>query len=237
MRRTGFISLLAAVTALFVMAVGASAAFAGGTSEYKAEGGKNPEGITFEGKGTNPHFESASGSTVNCEKSTSKGKILGFTSAEVTVTYSGKCKISIGGKCENTSSETIVTEKLTSQPGDELGLNGTRGTKVGLLFTGNSSKELAKFKCEVFGGTVNVVVTGALVCENPEPGVLTEKGKVVCATVSGKHGEQQFNEINIKGKGILKEQELKSTGIFSTEKTAQITTEELTYNKKVEQTK
>lgn len=224
-----------ALVAMAVMVVGASAAF--GASEFKAKGGGNPAGITFTGSGNTATFETETKATVTCEKSKSTGKVLSSKEAEVTITYEGKCKLAGAaagnGSCSNvTGTENIKTETLKGKPGT---VPNAAGTKRGLLITGNTKGELAKFTCQ---GGVTITVTGAVVCESTPVKTLSLTGKVICAK-GAKAGEQLFTEIEVEGKqetGKFLEAEGKVGFIKFLEKDSQVTTETLTYSAEIEQT-
>ena len=218
-----------------VMAIGASPAFATAASEFLKEGKVSPAGLTFTGAGALATFKGAKGSIVTCEKSASSGKIISATEAEVVVTYSGSCelkKAAVEGSCSNTRNPgEIKTEKLTVQPGV------ISGSGRGLLFTASGDK-LAEFTCG--SAKAKITVTGGLICENPEPKVLSEKGLIVCTQVSGKEGVQSFKSIDLEvGKLIDAHLTAKATifEIFEeTEEDAQITNEMVLYSEKIEQT-
>jgi hypothetical protein len=220
---------LALVATFALSAVVASAAFAG--SEFLAEGGANPAGITVKGKGGKAKFESAGGATVTCNKSESTGTFKSPLEARATVKYSGECKLT-SSLANSSCAEPIATKELKILPGSKVGTNATR-LEVFLPVTGEA---MAEFTC----GSVKVKVTGGVICKNNKF-ALSLTGEVECKE-GANLGEQEFNEaLSWEGEvqaDIKDSLEAESTlGIFKLlEKDAQTTTEELTFSKKVEQT-
>src|SRR6266850_4863350 len=130
---------LAAVAALLVTAMGASAAF--GFSEWLAAGGANPNGITITGKGGAARFESRGGTVIKCDESASTGTFKGTTDASTVVEYKKNCKISgvLNGACN----EPIKTEQLIALPGTIATAKNGRG----VLLSPAAGEVMAKLTC------------------------------------------------------------------------------------------
>jgi hypothetical protein len=224
-RRLGVLGLLT-VVAMIVMAVGASAAFAGGLSEFKGNTTKN----TFHGVGGLATFTSEKGTTVMCNTSLSTGEVTSAQSAKLVVTYSGNCKLAnapIGnGACES----PIKTEELKATP---IVIAGMLSSNRGLLILPASGSEIAKFKC----GSVSVKVKGGVICEDePNTGKPGTKGKVTCAQGT-KNGEQLYTSGESVDKTVSTSLTAEATDIFTlTEKDSQATEEAVTYLESIEQT-
>src|SRR6266850_5279563 len=216
---------LAAVAALLVTAMGASAAF--GFSEWLAAGGANPNGITITGKGGAARFESKGGNVIKCEESASTGTFKGTTEASTVVEYTKNCKIS--GTLNGACTEPIKTETLTALPGTIA----TAASGRGLLLLPAAGTVMAKVTC---AGT-KITVEGGVVCESEPVKKLSTTGKVICKEKLNAKGEeekgvQQFTEIEVGGKN--EKDELIANAIFIKEKDAQVTTETLTFSKEIE---
>lgn len=220
---------LALVAVFALSAVAASAAFAG--SEFLAEGGASPAGITVKGKGGLATFESTGGAKVVCNKSESTGTFKSALEATALVKYSGECKLT-SSLANSSCTEPIETKELKVLPGSKVGTNATR-LEVFLPVTGET---MAEFTC----GSVKVKVTGGVICKNNKF-ALSLTGEVECKQTGA--GKQEFTEAlswNAEGAeaDIKDSLEAESTlSIFKLlEADAQTTTEELTFSKKVEQT-
>jgi hypothetical protein len=211
---------LAAVAALLVTVVGASAAF--GFSEWLAAGGASPKGITFAGKGGKAAFLSAGGNKIECEKSESTGEFKGVLEASALVKCTGNSKIS--GTLNGTCVEPIETQALIALPGTITGAASGRG----VLLLPAVGAVMAKVTC----AGIAITVEGGLVCESEPVQKLSLSGKVICREASA--GVQQFTEIDVGG--ALVKDELIANAIFTKEKCAQEATENLTFSKEVEQT-
>lgn len=227
-RRAVGTGLIVAATAALVMAVGASASY--GYSEFQVEG----SGAAISGSGGTATLNSTSGDQVTCEKSSMVGEYEGDMELTTIVTYSG-CHgegPDVSGACTNvTGKEEIKTAELTVEPGEKLG----GGSGVGVRFT-QAKKELAKFKCEKTTLGSEVVVTGELVCENPNGGLSAPYSytmEIVCAESAA--GHQKFKEIEI-GNTSYKSQELIVPLFGLRDESALATTENMTFSKRIRQT-
>jgi hypothetical protein len=211
---------LAAMVALLVTAIGASAAF--GLSEWLAAGGASPAGIKITGKGGTAVFESTGKNKIECEKSESSGEFKGVFEASALVKYKGNCKIS--GKLNGNCNEPIETESLIALPGTIAAAGSGRG----LLLLPASGTVMAKPVC----AGITITVEGGVVCETKPIGKLSTSGEVNCRETAA--GVQQFKEIEVNDKN--EKDELIANAIFTKENDAQVTVETLTYSSEVEQT-
>ncbi len=225
---------LALVVVVALAAVASSAAFA---SEFKAAAGANPAGITFTGKGGKATFETAGKATVTCENSESTGEVKGPLEAEVKITYLGKCTLAgaaLGnGACTNVAGkEEIKTNALKIEPGTEVGNKKVRLLDVSAKAAGGA---LANFECQ---GGVKIEVLKSVICENTKP-TLGLKTSIACEKkAGGAAGEQKFVKME-RDTGVIVENFLEAEAkvgfIKLREKDSQTTTEEVTFNKEIEQ--
>jgi len=220
----------AAAAMLVAAAVGTSAASA--TPEFKTSG-SFPVEFLGEGLGKST-FLSPELNSISCNNSHSKGSVVNSALATVTITYLNSCELVVEksslGKFKE-ACPNITTKELDILPVSKIG----GGTKLGLLVQPKTGTELANFTCSG-SNKVNVKVKGGVICESTPGGKLVLEGKVICKE-GAKHGEQQFTTGTSKSGSVTSSLIAESTlSIFKiTEKDAQVTTEDVTYAKTVEQ--
>lgn len=224
---------LAVAAAMLVAAPGASAFVA---SEFKSA--SFPVTSLGEGLGAST-FLSANLNSVTCKNSHGKGEVKNETDAKGTIVYLTGCELVVEESSIGKFKEpcpTITTKELLIVP---LSLLNKVASNAGVLVLPVSGTELAKFTCSG-SNKVEVKVLGSVICESTPTGKLSFEGEIVCKESGTKHGEQQFTSgMNPQGKEVKAGLTAETTvfGIFkTTEKDAQVTTENLKYGKEVEQT-
>ncbi len=234
-RIIGVLVLPALAAMLVAAAVGTPAAGAFVASEFKSA--SFPVTSLGEGLGASK-FLSENLNSVTCQNSHGKGEVKGKADATGTITYLTGCELVVEnssiGKFKE-SCPTITTKELLIVPLSLLNLNSANAGVLVLPVTGT---ELANFTC-TGSNKVNVKVLGSVICESTPTGKLSFEGEIVCKE-GAKHGEQQFTDgKNPQGKLVESKLTAETTafGIFkTTEKDAQITTENLKYSQELEQT-
>lgn len=231
-KRAFGVGLAVAVVAMLAMTVGASGAFA---SEFQMT--RWP--IAMSGHSGAVTLQAESGDLITCERSSSTYELGSWSGGHMFFAFTGKCELKAEGPFGeriNESCPTTTSEELRFTTAGDLG-GPTVGetTKAGILFTGPGNVIVNHFDC----GSVEVHVTGSLLCETAVVGKLTYANDYVCKQTSA--GGQEFTTAEIQGEGLIEAslgaESSAFGGLFkATESDALTMTDEVEFGAPVEQT-
>jgi len=172
------ITLVAVLVAMALCAVVAGSASAAALPELTKPGTETAVAGEIAGKSkekTKTVLETANGTTVKCEKATSKGGVASNTkeSAGTVVSFTGCTESLFGGSCKSTNT-TVAGEIKTAEISTKIGyIVGSKKTEVGMelyptktnealkIEAGNKGPSFVEFSCT--GGFAKIEVQGAVI--------------------------------------------------------------------------